>query len=155
MLGTEGRKLTAFELYGQILLYRVAAFGIPGSPGMFQLVNMIAVNYARFFGVEWQLYLDDRLMLDYDNTVFFKYGVLHPQNAIRGLLLIIAGGGFISLDKSELTPTTKIQFLGMDLDSKEGTISVPEAKWEKFVKILRNRTLGSARLLILKIENIL
>ena len=149
MVGEEGRKLTAFELYGKILLYRVAAFGIPGSPGMFQLVNMIAVNYGRFFGIEWQCYLDDRLMLDYEDTVIYKYGALHPQNAIRGLMLIIAGGGFISLDKSELVPTTKIQFLGMDLDSREGTIAVPLAKWEKLVNTLRIRTLGSALVICL------
>ena len=137
MIGKEGRKLTAFGLFGENWEYRVAAFGIPASPGMFQLVNMIAVNYARFYGIEWQLYLDDRLMLDYVGTIFMRYGFMQPQNAIRGLSLINAGGGVISLMKSELIPTTKIQFLGMDLDTRKGTIAVPEEKWLKFVKLVR------------------
>ena len=143
MISKEGRKLTAFGLFDENFEYRVAAFGIPGSPGEFQLVNMVAVNYGRFFGLDWLCYLDDRLMMDFDSSIPRRFGQLQPQNAIRGLLLIIAGGGFISLDKSELIPTTKIQFLGMELDTTKGTIAVPEEKWIKFVKILRIRTLGS------------
>ena len=106
---------------------------------------MVAVNYGRFFGLDWLCYLDDRLMMDFDKTIVRRFGHLQPQNAIRGLALIVAGGGFISLDKSELVPTTKIQFLGMELDTINGTISVPDDKWLKFSKILRIRTLGSER----------
>ena len=136
-LGKEGRKLTAFGLFGEYWEYRVAAFGIPGSPGVFQLANQIAVNYGRCYGIEWQVYLDDRLMVDFLDTIVRRKNQLHPQNAIKGLLLILAHGGVISLDKSELVPTTKIQFLGMDLNTREGTISVPEEKWLKFITLLR------------------
>ena len=143
-LGLEGRKLTAFGLFDEDWEYRVTAFGIPGSPGMFQLTNMIAVNYGRFFGINWQCYLDDRIMLDTPDTIYRSFGVLQPQNAIRAMLLLTGDGNFVSLGKSELIPTMKIQFLGMDLDTSKGTIAVPEEKWQKFTKLLRNRTLGSA-----------
>ena len=142
-IGKEGRKLTAFGLFGEYWEYRVAAFGIPGSPGVFQLANQIAVNYGRSFGIEWQVYLDDRLMVDYAHSIIRRKGQLHPQNAMRGLLLIIGHGGVISLDKSELVPTTRIQFLGMNLNTRDGTIAVPEEKWQKFVLLLRKRILGS------------
>ena len=143
-LGKEGRKLTAFGLFGEDWEYRVAAFGIPGSPGMFQLTNMIAVNYGRCFGIDWQCYLDDRIMLDVAKSIRRAFGVLQPQNAIRAMLLLTGDGNFVSLAKSELVPTMKIQFLGMDLDTSKGTISVPQDKWLKFTDLLRTRTLGSA-----------
>ena len=137
-IGKEGRKLTAFKLFDEVWAYRVAAFGIPGSPGVFQLANQVAVNYGRCYGIEWQVYLDDRLMLDYEDTVIQKFGCKQPQNCIRGMALINGNGGFVSLDKSALVPERQIQFLGMDLNTETGTISVPLEKWEKYVVLIRN-----------------
>ena len=141
-LADEGRKLTAFQIDNQYFEYRVVPFGVPGSPGWFQLSNMTAVNYARLCGIQLLLYLDDRLMIDQKDTLVVKYGVIHPQMAILALMLIILSGGFISLTKSELVPSKNLEFLGMTLDTEDATIEVPYAKWRKFTQLLMDALKG-------------
>lgn len=72
-------------MFSKYFEYRVVPFGVPGSPGWFQLANMTAVNYGRHLGINWMCYLDDRLMIDVRETISVRFGVLQPQNAIRAL----------------------------------------------------------------------
>ena len=128
LLSRESRKLTAFSYKGKIFVYRVSPFGSPKIPSVFQRANKIPVNYARSLGARVNLYLDDRITLD------------QPENVINGVSLSaflsscmsICAGGFISIAKSDFEPKTRQQFLGMVVDSKECTISVPEEKWKLF-----------------------
>ena len=110
--------------------------------GWFQLSNVAAVNYGRLCNLNAIVYLDDRLMLDTIQSILVRYGHLQPQTAILMLMLIILVGGFISLTKSELVPTKNLEFLGMQLDTTDGTIEVPWKKWKKFTEMLRNALQG-------------
>ena len=81
--------------------------------------------------------MDDRLMMDTAESILVKFGHLQPQVAILGLMLIILCGGFISLSKSELVPAKNMEFLGMNMDTTDGTIEVPWHKCRKFTELLR------------------
>ena len=122
----QSRPMVAFEIDGRYLAYRALPFGVPRAPGDFQRANMIAVNYARHHGVNCILYLDDRLFIDHQ----LING--HPRNCILGIMLILAMGGFIAIEKSDFIPTHQKEFLGMMLDCKKGTIKIPDYKLEKF-----------------------
>ena len=127
-LSRESRKLTAFSYKGKIFCYRVSPFGSPKIPAVFQRANKIPVNYSRTLGARVNLYLDDRICLDQPEKV--KNGVSY--SAFISTCMSICAGGFISLEKSDFVPKTRQQFLGMLLDTEEGTISVPEQKWNDF-----------------------
>ena len=132
LLGKESRLLTAFSYKGRFFLYRVAPFGSPKIPAIFQRANLVSISYARFLGVKNNLYLDDRLVIDNKDTLI--NGV--PRNSFVTSALVIAKGGFISLEKSDFTPKYSQEFLGLHLDTKNCTISVPKAKWDRFLAIL-------------------
>ena len=127
-LSRESRKLTAFSYKGRIFAYRVSPFGSPKIPSVFQRANKVPVNYSRLLGARVNLYLDDRITLD------------QPDRVINGVSLSafivsccnISIGGFISLEKSDFEPKTRQQFLGMIIDTKDSTISVPPDKWKRF-----------------------
>ena len=127
-LSKESRKLTAFTYKKRRFIYRVSPFGSPKIPAVFQRANTIPVNYGRTLGARVNLYLDDRITLD------------RPENVIDGIglssyittCLSICAGGFISIEKSDLIPKKCQQFLGLIVNSEDGTISVPEEKWKTF-----------------------
>ena len=127
-LGKESRKLTAFSYRKQLFMYRVSPFGSPKIPAVFQRANMVPVNYSRSLGARVNLYLDDRITLDQPENVIDGIGL----SAFITSCMSICAGGFISIEKSDFKPKNKQQFLGLLLDSKEGTISVPETKWKDF-----------------------
>ena len=132
-LAKESRGLTAFYYKGKFLAYRVALFGSPIIPAIFQRANMVVVNYCRVvFGIVINLYLDDRLMIDNAETII--NGV--PMHAFVCTSLIVAAGGVISIQKSDFEPKHIQEFLGLTLNTKNCEISVPGHKWEKFRKII-------------------
>ena len=140
LLGKESRKLTCFEFEGRFFAYRVAPFGSPKIPSVFQRVNMCAVNYSRHLGCRNALYLDDRILLDKSEDII--KGV--PKNAFCTTALVIASGGVVSIEKSDLVPKKKQEFLGLDLNTETCEISVPPKKWIIFQElILRILTQGS------------
>ena len=131
-MNRESRGLTAFKFRNKILTYRVVPFGCPKSPAAFQRANSMAMAYGRFFGVRSNLYMDDRLCLDNEESII--QGV--PKNCFLTSLLCIASGGFISITKSDFIPKQKQEFLGLELDTKNCVIAVPQKKWRKFLKII-------------------
>ena len=133
LLGRESRLLTAFSYKGRMFMYRVAPFGSPKIPAVFQRSNLVSISYARTLGVKNNLYLDDRLVIDNKDTMI--NGV--PRNSFVTSALVIAKGGFISLEKSDFDPKFAQDFLGLHLDTKNCVISVPKAKWDRFKTILK------------------
>ena len=114
-------------------MYSVSPFGSPKIPAVFQRANKIPVNYSRLLGARVSLYLDDRITLD------------RPEDVVNGIAISafivacasICVGGFISMEKSDFEPKHAQQFLGLNLDTKTGTISVPEHKWKIFRDTIR------------------
>ena len=134
LLGQESRLLTAFSYKGKFFMYRVAPFGSPKIPAVFQRSNLVSISYARALGVKNNLYLDDRLVIDNKDTVI--NGV--PRNSFVTSALVIAKGGFISIEKSDFDPKFAQDFLGLHLDTKNCVISVPVAKWDRFRTLLEH-----------------
>ena len=127
-LSKESRKLTAFSYKKVLFLYRVSPFGSPKIPAVFQRANMVPVNYSRTLGARVNLYLDDRITLDQPENVIDGVGL----SSFITACMSICAGGFISIEKSDFEPKSVQQFLGLLLDSENGTISVPEGKWKDF-----------------------
>jgi hypothetical protein len=92
-------------------------------------------------GIRSIFYLDDILILwsSFNNCL---------DNLMKALSLLIEAGFIINWEKSSLTPTTNVFFLGMMWDSIEGTLSLPQDKLEHLhgqVSLLLSCPLPSCR----------
>ena len=132
LLNKESRKLVPFEYQGKIFTYRGAVFGSPPVPGIFQRANLVAMHYLRTLGVRNSLYLDDRITLDTDQTI---YGGV-PRNGWATAAAVVAAGGIISLEKSDFEPKMVQDFLGLRIDTQQCEISVPPEKWQAFKQLI-------------------
>ena len=148
-MNKESRGLTVFKYRDSHLTYRGVPFGCPKSPAAFQRANAMAMAYGRSFGVRSNLYMDDRLCSDDQATIINQV----PKNCFLTSLLCVAGGGFISLTKSDFEPKQIQEFLGLKLDTRLCQISVPIKKWTKFVKIIK-QALANAYIIFETLEQI-
>ena len=99
------------------------------SPAKFQYLNRVAVNYLNKHGFMVYLYLDDRIEHSQVNRKLQKGET--TKGAYLLACLLTAFGGFLSLDKSEWIPTQVMDFLGLRIDSRDLSLSVPQEKYEK------------------------
>lgn len=141
-LDEASRSYTHFVWGKHVFQYYGAPFGIGRVPADFQLANHCVVNFLRDHGVPAFLYLDDRLIIEErhgetEQTLIEK-GIRAPRNALLTNLLMTAVGGFVSKSKSTPVCSTKIEFLGFDIDTEKETIAIPDQKWDKFQKSLEN-----------------
>lgn len=128
-------------LFGQLLLtHRSLAFGLTKSPSIFQWLNRVAVSAMNRRGFTTLLYLDDRLLKE---KLLRK--LKENETTVGGyclFCLLVAFGGFISMNKSHFKPVQKGRFLGFDFDTVAETVSVPKEKHIKTCAAIAKFKLG-------------
>ena len=70
-------------------------FGLPTAPSIYQNVNNVLSSLMRQYGITNVLYIDDRLLLNSDNS---------PHLGWLLTAMATSTGHFLSLNKSELEP---------------------------------------------------
>ena len=155
-LQKESRDLCVIKFCGRYLRFWEIPFGERKSPACFQLVNSIVVNFLRLEGFILSLYLDDRFCLEKKGLVI-NGKTISPKlgrTTFLTIMVLVATGAFLNLEKSIFTPTQKEEFLGMHLNSEKCIISIPEKKLldfrEKALKIERSDTCTLSELEILR-----
>ena len=137
-LHPESRDLVVIKFKGRFLRFWDLAFGERKSPAVFQRINSIVVNFLRSQGFTLSLYLDDRFCLERLGTKVNGKDI--PPSVGRttflSILVLIATGAYLNLEKSIFTPTHKEEFLGMTLNSKTCVISIPEKKLIAFRELI-------------------
>ena len=147
LLNGDSIGLTGQKLGNSYFVTRGAAFGLPRIPGDFQRANMCAVSFLQKIGVNIKLYLDDRGMSDaYVKLKSFEA----PRNAFLTCLVTTAVGGYISVEKSELAGSKQMEFLGMDINTENTTITVPKKKWDKLMSKMHPIISGEVDFISLK-----
>ena len=133
-LQKESRDLAVIEFMGRFLMFWIICFGERKSPAVFQRINSIVVNFLRHFGFILSLYLDDRYCLERANLIINgkKISPSLGRTTFLSILVLIASGAYLNLEKSIFTPTDKEEFLGMHLNSKDCIISIPQDKLKRF-----------------------
>ncbi|KAG9390668.1 hypothetical protein J8273_8038 [Carpediemonas membranifera] len=116
---------------GQAYHYTGLSFGWTAAPYFFQLVMVQAARIlALRFKVKVSVYLDDFLLAHADQAYLRSIG---PE-VLRTLQLL---GIIVNVRKSELEPVQLIQYLGVLLDKRSMTISLPKDKAEKYRNTIR------------------
>ena len=108
-------------------------FGLTESPAKFQQQNRGVVDLCRRSGIQVYLYLDDRLVVSPPGPPLRKNETTKEVYIV--LCLLVAVGGYVSMKKSHFQPKKSCTFLGFDIDTSQGTVSVPQ---EKILKLRDN-----------------
>ena len=143
-LHEDSRDLCCFMFGGRVFQYLVLPFGERKSPSTYQRLNFMPINFLRHMGIILSLYLDDRLVAEVkDKYMTIANGKDYEQfqdmalDTFLTLCIIVAAGGFINMSKSTFKPKFVEEFLGMILDTSKCVISVPQEKWENFIKMIQ------------------
>ncbi|XP_077862457.1 uncharacterized protein LOC144344249 [Saccoglossus kowalevskii] len=112
---TESRRLLRFVVNGVTYQYTVLPFGLTSAPLLFTKVLRTVVALLHKNAADVNPYLDDWLIKSQNRNLIC-------QSTERTVSLLLKLGFLINMEKSELIPTQKIVFLGMELDAEKGMI---------------------------------
>ncbi len=113
-----------FQFQGKVYQFRSLPFGLSTAPRTFVRVTRPILLYCRKRGILLFLYIDDGLVLAYSK----ERARLDGEFVIAFLQQM---GFTISWDKSCLEPTQVFDYLGVQWNLKEMTLSLPENKFQK------------------------
>lgn len=112
----------------RILRFVCLTFGLTTSPRVFSKVLLAVIAHLRGKGLRVHHYLDDVLLLHQDPEVL--------QSHSRVLIATLQRFGWIiNWEKSQLSPTQSMVYLGALIDTLQGQVSLPNPR----VKVFRER----------------
>ena len=116
------RKFLVFKVGKQLMQFNVLPFGLTSAPFLFTRMLKPVVNNLNSQSHTVIAYLDDFLLLAQGSDIY---------NIKAQTLSLLAQLGFIIGDKSQLTPSHEIVFLGVGINSQSLTTFLPQAKQHK------------------------
>lgn len=124
------RKFLKIEWEGQLWQYTALPFGLRCGPYNFTRIVKPLLAYLRNSGLKSICYLDDLLLLGGSR----EECNMNVQETVR---LFAETGFVINLEKSVLTPSQRVEFLGFVLDSRVMNVTIPRGKADKIVDMCR------------------
>lgn len=124
----EHRKYLKFRWEGKLWRFIGLPMGITCAPRIFTKLILPIYAHLRGEGVQCFPYLDD--------SFIFGFSEEECKNSTFNLANLLIDLGFkVHLDKSEMIPTQKLQFLGFFIDSVKMTVSLPDSKVDNVIDI--------------------
>jgi hypothetical protein len=104
--------------------FNVLPFGLSSAPWLFTKVMKTLVTHWRASGILIALYLDDGIVVipSTGNTELDYASATEISKHVR--IDLLRDGFIYNIEKSKWDPTTEIEWLGMQWDSKGGTLKV-------------------------------
>jgi hypothetical protein len=125
------RPFLRFEFLGRVFQFRVLPFGLATAPRVFTKVLAPIIGILHQMGVYVYPYLDDCLIA--------AKSLDQLNRSVQLCLSVLDSAGFlINYKKSHLQPVQRIQFLGMELDSRQAMAFLPEGKAQHVVECLKH-----------------
>lgn len=135
-MAAEQRRLLQFEVNGTLYRFTTLPFGVSSAPRLFSKLLRPVQALLGQCGIRSVFYLDDLLVL----------GDTMLQAERNGLLLrrLLQALGFtVNEDKSSVEARQHLEFLGLELDARNMTLSVPASKVRDLRRDLRRATARS------------
>lgn len=140
------RRFLQFRWRDQIFEFTALPFGLASAPWCFAKELHLAVEFLRGQGIRLIIYLDDMLLMAQCPLMLTS----HLQQTIS----LLQGLGFvINSQKSILTPSHSLVFLGFIIDSVQATLSLPSHKMSKIRHKLR-QTIAKTRISLWQIARL-
>ena len=123
-INKESRKYVRFEWKGNLYEFQCLMFGLGQAPTIFSKLLKVPMSLLRRISVTLIIYIDDILII--------AHTCQEAYLARDSTIFLLQNLGFtINFKKSELTPSQKMEYLGVVIDSNSMTLSIPEAKARK------------------------
>lgn len=123
------RKFFRVAWGGKVYQFKALPFGLSTAPWLFTLIVKPLVAHMHALGFQMFAYLDDWLVIGESREAC--------QKAVDSLVTLAVSLGFrINYDKSELTPSQKFVFLGMEFDLTEGLLRPTLARLAKISDVV-------------------
>ena len=123
----EHQKFLRFCWEGRKYQFLCLPFGLCSAPRIFSKIMKAVVSFFRKKGVRMVVYLDDMLFFHQDRIALSKQ--------LEFVSLVLTNLGFvINTEKSIISPTQQLEFLGMNLNSVDLVISLPTKKLQKIIE---------------------
>ena len=139
--------LLRFQWQNQTYQFDTLPFGLSSAPYIFTKLLKLVEAILRRLGIRVVLYLDDMLIMASSK----EEARAHLATAIH---LLTALGFILNLDKSVLTSTQRVIFLGFCPDSRTMLISLPIPKIQSIQRLIRE-ILPQGQATILKLSQLL
>jgi len=116
------RKYLRFTLNGEHYQWRVLPFGVSIAPWLFTRLTAPIAGLLHRRGIRFHIYIDDCLILGQDRQQL--------RHQISSTLTLLANlGWLVNTEKSELSPSQTLQFIGATFLTREALVRVPEDRW--------------------------
>ncbi|XP_044130754.1 uncharacterized protein LOC122943828 [Bufo gargarizans] len=125
------RDLLRFLWNGQAWRFTCLPFGLSSAPWCFTKIMRPVVAWLRSRGVRLIVYLDDILIMAQSRALLLRH--LHLT-----VTLVSDLGFIVNQEKSCLTPSRSIEFLGFQVNSEELSLSLPLSKVKAIRKELKH-----------------
>lgn len=146
-LSPKSGKYVRFLWEGIIYQFLCLCFGLGPAPRLFTKLMKIPISILRRINIRLVIFLDDLLI--------FGSSMEEILMARDTVIYLLEGLGFvINYNKSIITPTTSLEYLGIVVDSTSMTMSLTEAKSISLTKLCQ-KTLISKKLSLRKLGSLI
>ena len=134
LMSENSKSLLGFQWGGHYFQCNTLPFGWKNSAFVYHTLNLQAISRLRQLSVSCLLYIDDRLIEEFngylppqiDNTTTRAKIAIH-----LAVKLFVSLGYFFNITKSVLEPVQSLVFLGMIIDSEKMSFFLTEKRKEK------------------------
>lgn len=143
-IASEHKKYLRFIYQHQLYQFTALPFGLTSAPYIFTKVMKPLINWLRKLGIILVVYLDDFFIIGRSKSECSEHTIIVAR-------LLIYLGFILNWEKSVLEPRRVCTFLGMNINSVNMTIELPEEKREK-IKAMIEKLLESRKIRIKDLE---
>ena len=133
LLHPESQKFVRFQWKGQLFQFLCLCFDLGPAPKIFRKLLKISVALLRKLMVQPIILLDQK---NFSAILLIMVASIEELTLARdSLIYLLQGLGFvINIKKSVLRPCQTIEFLGVEINSKDMVLILPEGKKNKIVE---------------------
>jgi hypothetical protein len=127
-----------FEFDGDYYVYTTLSFGWKASPFIYNTLSGAVAQFFRWLSIRNLFYLDDSVYLPLLNINPLWSCGQHADAEVYIVCSVLTRlGYYVNLKKSHLLPCPLLVWLGFLIDTHLRTFSIPPAKLDKFIGLLR------------------
>ena len=142
----DSQHLIRFASNGNLYQFQSLPFGLCTAPWIFTTVIQAVVAQLHIRGIHCVPYLDDWLFRHQDAEQLSR--------ALEYSLALLRSLGFlINVGKSTLNPTQRLEYCGMEIDTRAGWFRPVEKRRDKIINLASSLSLNSATNIRSKTEN--
>lgn len=144
LMTDRSRPLLGFQWGGHYFCANALVFGWKNAAYVYHTTNLKVMSYLRKIFITGLIYIDDRLLGSFNNTVpsILDNPFARASIAIKlSVKLLVSLGYYLGVKKCIFIPCQDIVFLGMIVDSVQCSFFITEKRRQKFI-CLRESILG-------------